>query len=794
MTEQQHLQNQPPLPDPDNPPSIRKAMDRLSLTMRQGEHNDPIPFEDFLELITLKPEIVMRNVFQVYHDMVKYYVGEGSDEYPEDPESISYAFYDCTPLFVEDSDHPFFADRIFANRLVNHVESLKRGAQQNKIYIFDGPPGCGKSTFLNNLLKKFETYANLEAGTRYEVIWRLDRKVLGREKDSAPIMERISSMLEDMDENHAAQKRPEDSNGEEDVPFPYDSFLPHGNEDFVEIPCPSHDHPILMIPKRYRRDLFDDLFENDEFKWKLFTDKDFEWVFKDKPCTICSSLYQALLNRMKNANDVLRMIYARPYRFNRRLGQGISVFNPGDKPMRENILSNPMLQRKLNSLLGDSNQVKYIFSRYAKTNHGIYALMDIKSHNIERLMELHNIISEGVHKVEEIEESVNSLFFALMNPEDKKNVADIQSFSDRIQYIKIAYVLDLNTEVEIYRNIFGRHIDDSFLPRVLHNFARIIISSRLHTRSEALLEWIGDPRKYSRYCDSNLQLLKMEIYTGHIPSWLSEEDRKRFTAKRRRKIIGESETEGEKGFSGRDSIKIFNEFFSTFFRDDRLINMSNLYTFFTKTRGDLGSLIPEGFLDALVQLYDYTILQEVKESLYYYNEEQISRDLQNYMFAVSFEIGASETCKYTGEKLDITEDFFRSIEDRLLGGAASKERRDEFRNDTQRVYAANTLTREMLVEGKDIQETELFHALYERYVHNLKEKVLDPFLENENFRKAIKDYNEEDFKTYDKRIRNDVTFLINNLCQKSRYTEQGAKEVCMYAIDNDLARKFAKPS
>jgi hypothetical protein len=63
--------------------------------------------------------------------------------------------------------------------------------------------------------------------------------------------------------------------------------------------------------------------------------------------------------------------------------------------------------------------------------------MDIKSHNIERLIELHNIISEGVHKVEDIEENVNSLFLAVMNPEDKKNIKDIQSFSDRIVYINI---------------------------------------------------------------------------------------------------------------------------------------------------------------------------------------------------------------------------------------------------------------------------------------------------------------------------------------------------------------------
>ena len=122
---------------------------------------------------------------------------------------------------------------------------------------------------------------------------------------------------------------------------------------------------------------------------------------------------------------------------------------------------------------------------------------------------------------------------------------------------------------------------------MLHNFARVIISTRLNKRSDALLEWIGDPEKYRLYCDENLQLLKMEIYTGHIPNWLSEKDRKRLTAKRRRRIIAESEAEGEQGISGRDSIKIFNEFYSTYSKDDKLINMSQLCNFFTKSRKEL---------------------------------------------------------------------------------------------------------------------------------------------------------------------------------------------------------------
>ncbi len=776
--------------------SIKKAMLNLDQSMSTQEQRTSIPFEVFLNELVANPRTVIRDIFQVFHDMIKAYVGEGIDEYPDDPESIHYAYYDCSKLFVEGSDNPFFADRLFANRFVKLVEALKRGTQQNKIYIFKGPPGCGKSTFLNNLLTKFEEYANTDDGFRYETVWRFDRKIFGqfRDYEAHPILTQLSSLLE------GSTADPIDSMGNKNIPNPStdakemlnDSHAPYMAEDFVEIPCPSHDNPLLMISKYYRREFFDDLFKNDKFKWQLSTEKEFEWLFKAQPCTICSSLYEALLSRLKSPQRVFEMLYARPYRFSRRLGEGISVFNPGDQPLKQNVMSNSMLQRRINNLLRDSNLVKYIFSQYAKTNNGIYALMDIKSHNTERLIELHNIISEGVHKVEDIEENVNSLLLAVMNPEDEKNIQGFQSFLDRVEYIKIPYVMDLSTEVEIYRNIFGRHIDERFLPRVLHNFARVIISTRLKAKSDAMLEWINEPARYRLFCDEKLQLLKMEIYTGYIPNWLSEKDRKRLTAKRRRKIIAESEKEGDHGISGRDSINIFNIFFSTYTKEDKLINMSDLCNFFTKARKEIRDLIPQGFLDSLLRMYDYTILQEVKESLYYYNEEQIAREIQNYLFAINFEIGSVETCTYTGEKLEISEEFLEGIEGKLLGPKADRNQRKAFREETQKEYTTKTLTQEIMVENVPIGATKIYQSMHDRYVHNLKEKVLDPFLENENFRRAIKDYDEEDFKTYDKRIRDDVTYLINNLCEKCKYTEQGAKEICIYVIDNDLAKKFAE--
>jgi len=756
---------------------IHKALSDLADSQRGLEAGRTLAFEDFLAQLRWRPDRLIRNVHQVFHDMVRAYVGRGRDEYPDDPESINFIAYDFGPLLVEGSDQPFFADRIFANRFMSVIAGFRGGAQQNKIYLFEGPPGSGKSIFLNNLLKRFEEYANSPEGCRYETVWRLDRSLLadGGGADASEQLVRLlgdrrtTKLLQDLAGNRQAQPR----------------------QNYLEVPCPSHDNPLLLIPKEQRARFLDELFQSDQFKWNLSTGKEYDWVFRDEPCTICTSLYQALLFKLDDPAAVFRMIHARPYHFNRRLGEGITVFNPGDRLTRQPVQTNPELQQRPDALLG-SSQVRYIFSRYARTNNGVFALMDLKGHNKDRLLELHNMISDGVHKVDEVEERVYSLFLGVMNPEDEQNISGFQSLTDRIERININYVLDSATEVAIYENIFGRHIHESFLPRVLENFARVIISSRLNESSPALLDWIGDGRKYLLYCDENLHLLKMAIYTGVIPTWLDEEDRKAFTARRRRQIIAEAETEGGRGFSGRDALDIFQDLYASQSRDGQLITMDTLVNFFTKTRPELGKKLPKGFLDALRSMYNYQTLQEVKESLFDYNEQQITRDVQNYLFALNFEIGTSVTCSYTHDKLVVTEAFLSGIEDRLLGADTSARRRREFRAETQRTYTSRTLTQEIMVGGKAITETELYLALRDRYVFHLKAKVLEPLLQNANFRRALKDYGTEDFKTYDHKIQTDVRFLIANLGDRYGYNESSAREVCLYVIDHNLAEEFAE--
>ncbi len=72
---------------------IKKAFKNLKKNMGKEQNPAPIPFRDFLSKMLKKPYKEIRNVFLIFSDMIKNYVGEGFDEYTDDPESINFSYY-----------------------------------------------------------------------------------------------------------------------------------------------------------------------------------------------------------------------------------------------------------------------------------------------------------------------------------------------------------------------------------------------------------------------------------------------------------------------------------------------------------------------------------------------------------------------------------------------------------------------------------------------------------------------------------------------------------------------------
>ena len=322
---------------------IDSLMDELNSRLKEEKHFVKISFSDYLGRLRERPRYLMRDIFQLVHDMVLYYVPPGVDEFPDDPETVNYMAYDFTNLFIRNSESPYFADRLFGNRLMALINSFDQLVDRNKIYIFEGPPGSGKSTFLKNFLDRFENYMKTDEGEIYDTTWRIEKSLFP---------ERIKFLNELKERGNPA-------------------LLPLISHDAVILNCPNHDPPILQIPREQRKEFLYNLIEDEDFKVKLFTEKKYKWIFRDEPCTICSSLYKALLDHTGSPREVLDMIQPRRMAYSRRLGEGISVFNPGDVVLNKPVV-NPAVQQALDELFGDSNLIRVIHSENARTNNGIY--------------------------------------------------------------------------------------------------------------------------------------------------------------------------------------------------------------------------------------------------------------------------------------------------------------------------------------------------------------------------------------------------------------------------------------
>lgn len=701
-----------------------KALQKLAYQM--GSENVPnlFNFEEFLNILIKEPEKTLRDIFQIFADMMSFFLYEEKSE--KELLSIEKANFD--KLFYENCEEPFFIDRLLANRLLKLTNTLKKGGQYGQIYLFEGPPGSGKSTFLNNILGKLEMYTQQKEGKIYQAHWKIND---------------------------------------------------------LEVTCPQHDHPIAFIPKNYRRDFLSNLLPESDFKKRLFQDKTYEWVWKDEPCALCNTIQKNIVEKEQNPLAYLDYLHIKTWQFDRQYSDGISVFNPGDiildKPFQ-----NEILKKELEKHF--KKQISTYYSVWASTNNGVVALMDIKDNNVARLMSIHGLVSDGVHKVGTIEERIKSFFIGSVNPADKVHYEYIPSFQDRIVSIPIPYILDYKTEVKVYEHKFGKKIHHFFQPRIIETIAKIVIATRL--QNTTLIEsWLRNPSEYMSWLDRDLLLLKMEIYAGILPTWLAEDDRKSFDEKMKKELLREAEEEGTFGFSGRQSLQIFNAIFTKYSKNEKIITIEMVENYFSQREKQYNE-IPSDFVRNAIDFYDFETLNELKESVYSYNESHIKKDILNYLFALNYEGQEGIFNPYTKETIDGNSTIFWDFEHIILGNDFTTRYAERFRNNMRKEYVSETLVQEIQIQGKSLEQTNQYKFLYDKYTQNLKENVLVPYINNENFRRAIQDFGTHAFNAYDIRMKSDVTQLISNLQSKFNYTSEGAKQICLYVLDKNLAEKF----
>jgi len=117
--------------------SVDQTLELLDKNMADYQRLKPVPFEEFLTILNAKPSQILRNIFQAFHDMIKSYVVEPEETISEEGDQLSFTNYDCSKLFVEGSETPFFTDMLFANRFMkqNGVFEAWGPAKQNLYFL-----------------------------------------------------------------------------------------------------------------------------------------------------------------------------------------------------------------------------------------------------------------------------------------------------------------------------------------------------------------------------------------------------------------------------------------------------------------------------------------------------------------------------------------------------------------------------------------------------------------------------------------------------------------------------------
>jgi len=246
---------------------------------------------------------------------------------------------------------------------------------------------------------------------------------------------------------------------------------------------------------------------------------------------------------------------------------------------------------------------------------------------------------------------------------------------------------------------------------------------------------------------------------------------------------------------------LFSDFLQQF-ADEPFITMTMLRQFFAAQPEKIASTIPPGFIDDLTKIYEINILQEVREAMYEPNEQKIKNEIADYLFSLTLDEGEEFTSPYTGDQLKASEDWWKTIEVYLYGKNAQYS---SIRKDIRSEFVAKTVAQEVKLQNKPLEETELFQKLYTSYVQNIQKNSLEPFVKNENYKRALQDFDKPEFSSYDEKIQKSITNLIRKLTSyyrsyyKERYNVQDLSDeeitrralfIARYVIEKDLQVKY----
>lgn len=459
-----------------------------------------LSFEEYLALLSEKPEQQLRGSAKYILDMLDFYgkepVVHAKEASSNEPPIYRFRVFDSP---IDGMAPKLVGQEEVQTEIYNTLQSFVRQGMNNKLILLHGPNGSAKTTLIHALMGGMNRYSQEPVGAVYRFNWIFPVDRLTKGEMGISYTKEKSSL---------------------------DTFA-HLPEEAISARIPSDlkDHPFLLIPTEQRLDLLKGtLGEKTATKlWErlpyYLTNGDLSHRNKQ--------IFESLLSAYQgDYQRVLKHIQVERFYFSRRYRSGMVTVEPqlqvdaqySQITMNRGVASLPPSLQTLNlfSLTGD----------LIDGNRGLIEYSDLLKRPIETFKYLLIACETGSVNVGPSIAFLDTIMLGSSNElqlDGFKEFPDFSSFKARIQLIRVPYLLSVRQEKEIYDLLLPKLSGEKpIAPHVAWTLSLWAVLTRLKKPNS-----INYPPNVSSIISNLNPLEKARFYdTGDMPVALSLEDRK----------------------------------------------------------------------------------------------------------------------------------------------------------------------------------------------------------------------------------------------------------------------------
>jgi len=759
---------------------MSKLIDKLNKGLRENYTNLGWTgsFYEFLQMVEKDPYSHTRTAFQYLNDTIHHF---GSYQIENCGDQLTrYEIFDDP---FDQGEHAVYGlDRTLMN-LVANLRTISEGGGKERIIVLHGPVATAKTSIIRLLINGLKEYSKTKEGGIYTFNW-----VFSDQSKS----------------NNVGFQLPHKKEKENK------SLANLSEKDLVgNIPCQLNDNPLLLLPKKERRELLEEVVKKSERRF-LIPKK----ILEGEPCFNCQTIYNKLLKKYDgDINKVFRHIQIERVIISEINKIGAATVQPiqnteGHAPVV--FWENSKYSEVMSLLKG--LKIHQFEGKWADSNRGLIHLTDMFNKNTAYLQHLLSAVEEHLVDFNGIQGFIDSVIIGTTNQETYemfKRDPISPGLKSRIRTVDIGYVVKPKQEAKIYKKEFEeagykrikeQESDGHMFPHVLDLLALWSVMSRLKKPIQSNFQNQGLNISKQDIVELIDPLIKARIYDGELHDSLELEEKKMLGDKSLQKILrNEHSDEGMQGISPRTMQNLITDIISrkeleeakrgtgkhclSIFRifdsiEHLIKNEPEIERFHHPEADNDAYHNLEYHLELIKEEYQFLVTNEIKKSIIGFNDERLKKLMKDYLKNIKAYVGNELIFNpHTNKDEPANEKKMRIMEKRMR---INTEKRDEHRRKILEEIGSSAINNE------GCQELD-FKTLYKDLFKRLEEGIFEEKKEtlkmtNEQLEGAINKFGTKNFENYEPIQQKIITTTLGNMITHYNYCNACAKDVLKIAL------------